>query len=74
MKLKDLCNEMWDDLVALMDWVTLGKLYGQYTGCTHYEFLKAYLSFDTGFIAKLTKYFNLDMEDQDIKMFLPVGV
>ena len=74
MKLRDLCYELWDDVVALMDWVTLGKLYGKFTGASHYDHLKTYLSMDKGFIYKLCRYFNLDMEDQDVRMYLPVGV
>ncbi len=74
MKLRDLCNELWDDVVALMDWMLLGKLYGKYTGESHYDYLKTYLSMDRSFIYKLCRYFNLDMEDQDVRMYLPVGV
>ena len=74
MKLRDLCNEFWDDIVALMDYVMLGKMYGHFTGSTHYEYLKAYLSLDKGFVYKLGRYFNLDMEDRDIQNFLPAGV
>ena len=74
MKLRDLCNELWDDIVALMDWVKLTRLYGRYTGSSHYDFLKTYLSIDRDFIYKLSKYFNLDLEDQDVKMYLPAGV
>ena len=74
MKLRDLCNELWDDIVALMDYVTVGKLYGRLKGCSHYEYLKAYLSVDRRFIFKLGRYFNLDMEDQDIQMYLPAAV
>ncbi|MCR4691132.1 MAG: hypothetical protein K5739_07300 [Lachnospiraceae bacterium] len=74
MKLRDLCNELWDDIVALMDYVKVEKLYGRCNGCSHYEYLKAYLSMDRGFIHKLCRYFNLDMEDRDIQMYLPVGV
>ncbi len=74
MKLRDLCNELWDDIVALMDYVTLGKLYEKCSGCSHYEYLKAYLTIDRRFIEKLRRYFNLDMEDRDIRMYLPAGV
>ena len=73
MKLKDLCNELWDDIVALMDWAVLGRFYGLFSGYSHYELLKAYLSVDRGFMKKLSKYFNLDMEDADVMMFLPQG-
>ena len=74
MRLKDLCSEFWDDIVALMDYVTLGKLYGRCIGCSHYEYLKAYLKADRGFMVKLCRYFNLDMEDRDIQMYLPAAV
>ena len=74
MKLKDLCNELWDDIVALMDFSTVSRLYGRVTGSSHYEYLKAYLSTDKCFIYKLARYFNLDMEDRDVQMYLPVGV
>ncbi|MCR5283158.1 MAG: hypothetical protein K6E18_07285 [Lachnospiraceae bacterium] len=74
MKLRDLCNELWDDIVALMDFSLISRLYGRCKECSHYEYLKAYLSIDKGFIFKLGRYFNLDMEDRDILMYLPVGV
>ncbi len=74
MRLRDLCSEFWDDIVALMDYVVLGKLYGHCNGCSHYEYLKAYLKADKRFIYKLCRYFNLDMEDRDVQMFIPAAV
>ena len=74
MRLRDLCSDFWDEIVALMDYVTLERLYGYCNGYSHYEYLKAYLKADKRFIFKLCRYFNLDMEDRDVRRYLPAAV
>ena len=60
MRLKDLCNEFWDEIIALMDYQVIEKITQPIGGLSRIEAVRAYCMEDPEFFNILRTFLHLD--------------